>query len=115
MKTIISILLLFSTMLSVSCKSKKETSSTSQEKTQQTMIGEYQGIVSHKYRKDGCATVVIIKGESEDITLIPINKLSADIDVDGMKILCNYTTLRMPQPDGCSVGLPAELTNISKK
>ena len=78
--------------------------------------GAHAGKVSHKYRASGCETVIIIQPSegTEEITLIPKDKLNKDIDVDGQTITFDYHPLKMPQPAGCSVGLPAEITNITK-
>jgi hypothetical protein len=78
-------------------------------------MGNTMGTVSHKYRPTGCATVIIVKQEEEEITLIPKDKLAKEFDVDGKQIMFNYHTLKMPQPEGCAVGMPAEITDISKK
>jgi hypothetical protein len=104
----------------VSCKSKKDAASSSTTAStaivQAVVAGTTSGTVSHKYNSTGCSTVIIVKQEEgEDITLIPKDKLTKEFDVDGMNILFNYHTLRMPQPQGCTVGMPAEVTDISKK
>lgn len=80
-------------------------------------VGTTLGKVSHQYRKTGCATVVIVKLKNEDqpITLIPKDTLAPLYNVDGLEILFNYHTLRMPNPKGCNVGIPAEIKDISKK
>lgn len=78
--------------------------------------GAHAGKVSHKYRESGCATVIIIQatGETGEIILIPKDKLNTDIDMDGQTITFDYRPLKMPQPAGCTVGIPAEITNITK-
>jgi hypothetical protein len=76
--------------------------------------GAYVGRVSHKYREGGCATVIIIPGDAGETTLIPKDKLSEDVDVDGQLIKFDYRALKMPQPAGCAVGIPAEISNINK-
>jgi len=92
------------------CKSKKETTS-----TDNNTAPKVNGTVSHQYKATGCATVIVIKQDgADDITLIPKDKLSSKFDVDGLKISFNYQPLKMPQPQGCNVGMPAEITNISK-
>jgi len=74
------------------------------------------GQVSHQYRETGCATVVIIHKEGQkDITLIPIETLPEKYDKDKLEIYFNYHTLKVKNPDGCNVGIPAILTDISKK
>jgi len=80
-------------------------------------IGTTLGKVSHQYRATGCATVVIVKRDDsqQPITLIPRDTLSEIFDVDGLEIYFNYHPLKMRNPAGCKVGIPAELTDISKK
>lgn len=75
------------------------------------------GKVSHMYRESGCSTVILVKLENQDnpLTLIPKDTLSPEFDIDGLEILFNYRTLKMPQPKGCSEGIPAEIKDISKK
>jgi len=76
-------------------------------------IGTHMGMVSHQYRATGCKTVVIINGD-EGVTLIPVEGLPDSLDMDGKLIKFDYTTLRMPQPEGCNTGLPASLTNVTE-
>lgn len=105
------------------CKSKKAGSSSaapasataSAEPAAATVTGNTSGTVSHKYRATGCSTVIIVKQDAEDLTLIPKDKIAKEFDVDGMMIMFNYHTLKMPQPQGCTTGIPAEITDISKK
>jgi hypothetical protein len=75
------------------------------------------GKVSHRYRATGCNTVIEVKleGEGEIQTLIPKDKLAKEIDVDGKEIYFNFLLLRMPQPQGCNVGQPADITDIVSK
>ena len=137
MRTILFILTLtISIGSATSCKSKKgatsttaatsSTSSTTSTNTTTTTTsttgsmeegnnqGAFVGRVSHKYREGGCSTVIIIKGETGDITLIPKDKLQEDVDKDGQLIKFDYRALKMPQPAGCTVGIPAEIRNINK-
>lgn len=116
MRSIIFILTVFiSVSAGAGCKCKKE-SSTTVASSSAVAAGGTVGKVSHQYRSTGCETVIIIPaaGDAGEITLIPKDKLSTDMDVDGMMLSFDYHTLKMPQPAGCSVGMPAELTNISK-
>lgn len=89
-----------------------ETTNTSTSTTQ----GAHAGKVSHKYRAGGCETVIIINAHDDvaEIVLIPKDKLNKDIDVDGQNITFDYHPLKMPQPAGCTVGIPAEISNITK-
>lgn len=78
--------------------------------------GAHAGKVSHKYRAGGCETVIIIMAHDDvaEITLIPKDKLNKDIDVDGQNITFDYQPLKMPQPAGCTVGIPSTISNITK-
>lgn len=73
------------------------------------------GKVSHMYRATGCKTVIIVSGFTEPLTLIPKDELPVKLDKDGLEILFNYRLLKMPNPKGCSVGMPAELSDVSIK
>ncbi|MCW3105058.1 MAG: hypothetical protein JWO09_3498 [Bacteroidetes bacterium] len=53
--------------------------------------------------------------DGTEMTLIPKDKLASEYDVDGLEIAFNYHPLKMPNPAGCTVGMPAEITDLSKK
>ncbi len=108
-----SYILILSIVVSVfaACKSKKETTSTAANNEAPKVTG----VVSHQYKSTGCSAVIIIKQDgADDITLIPKDKLDAKFDVDGLNVSFNYIPLKMPQPAGCTTGMPAEISNISK-
>jgi hypothetical protein len=112
-----------SACLFLSCKPKKEATATassdstsSAAQISSSATGTTMGTVSHKYKATGCSTVIIVKQEEgDDLTLIPKDKLAKEYDMDGMILMFNYHTLRMPQPEGCTTGIPAEITDVSKK
>jgi hypothetical protein len=110
-----------SACLFLSCKPKKEATATAASDPTAAQVspsatGTTMGTVSHKYKATGCSTVIIVKQEEgDDLTLIPKDKLAKEYDMDGMTLMFNYHTLRMPQPEGCTVGIPAEFSDISKK
>ena len=118
MKNYILIILAFITF-NVSCKTKQKTETfiNNNEQIQNKPDTRTIGKVSHQYRASGCSTVIIVNTENQDkpLTLIPREPLPSKLDVDGLGIKFNYRTLRMPNPQGCLVGLPAEITDISKK
>src|SRR4051812_49319974 len=105
-----SIIIMLSLVVSFTtgCKSKKEATST----TASATVGGTTGKVSHQYQSTGCSTVVIISAADAPITIIPKDKLSKEFDLDGQEITFDYHPLKMPQPAGCNVGIPAELSNI---
>jgi hypothetical protein len=79
-------------------------------------IGNTLGKVSHQYNGTGCASVIIVSKEGQqDMTLIPVEALPKEYDTDGLYIYFNYRTLKVKNPEGCSVGIPVQLTDISKK
>jgi len=112
MKWIIS-LILVSFLAFPACKCCKENKAAKTD-TVVAVTGAHTGVVSHEYRASGCKTVIIVDGD-ERVTIIPVEGLPASMDVDGTKITFDYTTLRMPQPEGCNTGLPASLSNVSLK
>jgi len=103
--------------ISISCKTKQSINSNAKAVEQNSVKGNTFGKISHQYRATGCATVIIINKEGQDkpITLIPKDKLPDDMDKDGMEIYFDYHLLRMKNPEGCNVGIPAEIKNISIK
>ncbi|MEI6489063.1 MAG: hypothetical protein WCP52_08880 [Bacteroidota bacterium] len=104
-----------------SCKSKKETTQTSNEVKQTTTVTNNEqmsapktkGKVSHQFRSEGCATVILANVDKSTIVLIPSIKLIEKFDVDGMAIAFDYRPLKMHNPEGCNVGIPAEISNIT--
>lgn len=118
------VLIVVGVMAISACKSKKAatataatttTTSTATAVPASTALGLTVGKVSHKYRATGCATVIVFSKDGNEMTLIPKDKLPAALDVDGLEINFNYHLLKMPNPEGCTAGVPAEITDISKK
>jgi hypothetical protein len=71
------------------------------------------GTVSHKY-KGSCRSVIVTTGDDgAELVLIPKDALGT-FDVDGKTVKFNYQLLRMPLPEGCTVGKMAAITNISE-
>jgi hypothetical protein len=65
------------------------------------------GTVSHKY-KGSCRSVIVTTGDDgAELVLIPKDALGT-FDVDGKKVKFNYQLLRMPLPEGCTVGTMAD-------
>jgi hypothetical protein len=107
-------LLVFSLFAIPACRSKQKT--TKQSAAIVVPTGTTLGKVSQQFRKTGCATVVIVKKEGQDdLTLIPKDTLQKEFDIDGLEIYFNYHLLKMKNQAGCNVGIPAQLTDISKK
>ena len=115
------VLLIFVVILTfgMSCKTKHKSEVSVTNNEQKTDISDTRtvGKVSHQYRAGGCPTVIIVALENQDkpLTLIPSMPLSLEFDTDGLAIKFDYHLLKMRNPNGCLVGIPAEITNISKK
>lgn len=112
------------TAVSCKCKPKQKAAASVDTPTQSQVITTTQitstasktaGKISHKYKATGCSTVIIVNDGQEVLTLIPRGKLPADLDIDGQEVTFDYRTLKMPQPEGCSIGIPAEIKGIAKK
>ena len=116
-------------MFAASCKCKEKTQAPQQtQQTQQTQTTKEAkmmapvsnktfGTVSFQYKSAGCTAVIIVPTEiaTQPLILIPKDALPAEFDKDGVEIYFDYRPLKMPNPKGCATGIPAELTNISKK
>ncbi len=97
------IILTIAASLFTSCKTKENASSSS--------MGKTSGKVSHEFKAGGCSAVIIT---SDGVTLIPKDALKKEFDVDGLNVTFDYMTLKMPQPAGCTSGIPAEISNLGK-
>jgi hypothetical protein len=123
----LTVLLAILVLISYSCKTKSKTQSQTQTQTQTQVVDtktgptkvavKTQGKVSHEYRATGCNTVVVVKTEdaANPLVLIPIATMSEEFDKDGLTIYFNYSLSRIKNPEGCSHGIPAVLTDISTK
>lgn len=80
-----------------------------------TTTEAYSGVVSHKYKATGCTSVIILEDREIQMVLIPKDPIDPKLDVDGQKVSFNYRPLKMPQPEGCTMGTPAEITDLKKK
>ncbi len=100
-----SYLIIFTIVASIitSCKTKEAATSSA--------IGKTSGKVSHEYKAGGCSAVIVT---SDGVTLIPKDALKKEFDVDGLNVTFDYITLKMPQPAGCTTGMPAEISNLGK-
>ncbi len=108
-------------LFSISCKTKKPSSQPTKENSQtideSVIKPKTLGTISHQYRVTGCNTVIFVKkeGNENQLVLIPKDSLPKDFDKEGKEIYFDYRLLRIKNPPGCSKGIPAELSNISKK
>ena len=101
-----------------SCKTKKPSTQQNSQSTEQTPVKpKTLGKVSHQYRVTGCNTVVIVNAENNEnpLVLIPKDTLAKEFDKDGLEIYFEYRLLKIKNPAGCSHGIPALISNISKK
>ncbi|PLW93556.1 MAG: hypothetical protein C0592_05735 [Marinilabiliales bacterium] len=112
-------LLIISMILSVtliSCKCKEKVKDDNAVVVEQPAVsnGEFVGIVHHNFEESTCTVIEAVAGD-EILYLIPVNGLPEELNVDGATIRFNYTALRMPQPEGCTKGIPVELRDVEEE
>lgn len=107
---IVSILLSVSTM---SCKCKKNLHDDNEKIVEQPAAsnGEFVGVVRHNFEESTCTVIEALDGD-QVVYFIPVNGLPESMDIDGMQIRFNYHPLKMPQPEGCTKGIPVELSDV---
>jgi hypothetical protein len=99
-------------VFSMGCKTQK--SCCSKDDGSQA-VASTKGTVSHQFRAGGCATVIMVdkeEGATDQVILIPKDPLPSKFDKDGLKVKFNYHPLKMPNPEGCTSGFPAEITDL---
>jgi hypothetical protein len=110
------ILAIASATLFSGCKSYKERKKQHDinEEVPTVTLGTTTGTISHGNTDSPCTIVTVAQSEG-NLILIPVKGLPFDLDKEGNVILFDYNTLKMPQPEGCGVGIPAEIRNVSLK
>lgn len=113
----ISILFFSGIVISCKCTSKNGSSVSQTDKIETTVpLGKSKGIVSQKYNREGCRTVIIMhEGTDSAATLIPKDSIPSQFNQDKLEIIFNYRLLKMPNPKGCLTGMPALITDIEMK
>lgn len=99
-------------VLAAGCKTKKTCDASAASQTGKTC-----GLVSHQYKSSGCGPVIVINNPDADTPaqiLIPKDPIPATFDKDGLRLYFNFRLLKMPNPEGCSTGNMAEITDLSK-
>lgn len=106
------LILLLGIILLISCKSSEKQVVN---KLISTVVkGKYTGKVTHQYKTEGCKTIIIVNKENDKpLNLIPMNELDAKYDKDNLKISFDFLPLRVKNPLGCNIGIPAQITNIA--
>jgi uncharacterized protein YceK len=104
-------------LINSGCKSVKTKNSSSGSIIQEQPVktDKTQGTVSHQFKETGCPSVIIVHNTDGELILIPKDNLPVEFDVDGQVIYFTYRLLKMPNPQGCNKGMPAELVDITKK
>lgn len=107
--------LLFLIIITVlfSCKTSEKQVKT--ESSANDSATKFRGIVSHKYKNEGCKTIIIVENnkESKQLILIPLKGFDEKFDKDNFKIKFDYLPLRIKNPEGCNIGIPAAISNIA--
>jgi hypothetical protein len=104
-------------LISCKCTSKNGSSASQTDKIETTVpLGKSTGVVSQRYNPEGCATVIIMnEGTDSAATLIPKDSIPSQFNQDKLEITFNYRVLKMPNPNGCKVGMPALISDIEIK
>jgi hypothetical protein len=103
---------------SEACKSKQKTETSAPASistvNNQDTNPKTTGTISHTYSK--CGTVIVVpdpKGGAPTI-LIPGTSIG-EFDIEGIEISFHYHPLKRKNPDGCMIGFPVSIFDISKK
>ena len=109
MKNTIGWVVAASLILLMSCHTPKQTNNSNSSGEPLT-----HGVISQQYHSTGCSSVILVDSESEGnvLTLIPKNPIPSKIDKEGTKVTFRYRLLRMPNPEGCPTGIPAEISEL---
>lgn len=102
------ILVVFSFLFGVSCAAQKPEVSPESE-------GKTEGVVTTKFKKKGCGSLVAIVSGGKKIYLMPKAPLEKEFDKNKLRIKFTYRRLRMPSPPNCEFCYMAELKEIEKK
>ena len=99
----------------IACKTKQANTAATSDGDLSTNSIHAKGIVSHKYKPQGCETIIVCTSNNSDtLFLIPATPLEK-FDVDGLKISFTYHIVRIHNPKGCHQGIPAQISNITTK
>jgi hypothetical protein len=106
-------------LLSAGCKTSHKTAVIQKTPEPEVVVvkGKTLGKVSHQFKAGGCSSVLIVdqQGENKPLTLIPMAPIPEKLDAEGTELYFDYHLLKRRNPDGCTTGIPAEISNISKK
>src|SRR6185437_7408037 len=88
----------------ISCKTKQVSIEATTNEDSSTNSIQTKGIVSHKYKPQGCETIIVCASTNTDtLFLIPATPLQ-EFDTDGLKISFTYHIVRIHNPKGCHQG-----------
>lgn len=94
-------------LIFISCKESKNSQSQTLEK------GFVNGIISTKYKDQGCPYLIEVIEDNETKVLHPI-ELDNSYKADGKTITFKYRKIRAPQNDGCNIGLFIKIDQYQK-
>ncbi|HRD38084.1 MAG TPA: hypothetical protein PLC65_05595 [Bacteroidia bacterium] len=77
--------------------------------------GKTEGIVTTKFKKKGCGSLVMIVSGGKKIYLMPKSPLEKEFDKNKLRIKFTYRRLRMPSPANCEFCYMVELKEVEKK
>lgn len=100
-------LIFFSLIVGISCTAQKPEVSLEPE-------GKTEGVVTTKFKKKGCGSLVTIVSGGKKIFLMPKAPLEKEFDKNKLRIKFTYRRLRMPSPPNCEFCYMVELKEIEK-
>ncbi len=101
-------------VMTISCQTTKK--DTVVITTTNEVKGKFLGKVTYNLNESKCLSVILQNTENDkQLVLIPKDVIEEKYNKEGTFIYFNYRLLKMPNKDGCKNGLPAQLTDISKK
>jgi hypothetical protein len=76
------------------------------------------GKVTHLVNANQCTSIIVINkdaGNNNELILLPKDPLPADLNKEGIELKFHYRPLKIKNPEGCLKGIPAALTEITKR
>lgn len=76
------------------------------------------GKVTHLINTNQCTSIIVINidaGSNNELILLPKDLLPEDLSKEGTELKFHYRPLKMKNPEGCLKGIPAALTEVTKR
>lgn len=76
------------------------------------------GKVTHLINTNQCTSIIVINkdaGSNNELILLPKDLLPEDLSKEGTELKFHYRPLKIKNPEGCLKGIPAALTEVTKR